>query len=548
MGGSEAGARTPQGSARRARGAALLLAVGVALAGAGIGAFLHLPALRHPAIFKSDIVQSPHWAAYHASTFRADDLVLRYASFNESPLQNAIYWVATWFAGSVTLSELLGVASYGVLSLTFFLLGRAMYGVRFGLLAALFIACFPDQWEFSAGFFSKFWAIPLLLVCVWLLHTGRTRGLIGLLPFAALAYPTAAVLAGLTASVHWIGECARRRPGAAPLFRALAVGGALAAAVLAVKYASPDESIGPMRPRSELMQMSELGIDGYPGRYVPVPALHQELLRAIDHPFVLFSSMLYLLVLGRAGVGWERSWTALFLASAIGYLLADLFFLRLYIPNRYTRYSMAVLLALWNARNCDLILARVKLPAMRIALVAALVAVAGLSYGVERDNVADARAVAGVCRFIDDELPAGVLVAGAPRALDNVMVLARRSVLAPYKLAHPWFTRYYDEMRERTRATLRAHFAADAQPLNELHRRWGATHFLADRRHFELARRNERVFADPYNDEVYRELGLRRTFYLSSPPAAEVVWQDPRFVLVRLPIPATADTGRPPAP
>ena len=64
------------------------------------------------------------------------------------------------------------------------------------------------------------------------------------------------------------------------------------------------------------------------------------------HPFIFFSAVLYFLVLGRRGVAWERSWTALLVASAVGYVMADLLFMQLYIPNRYTRYSMAVMMAI----------------------------------------------------------------------------------------------------------------------------------------------------------------------------------------------------------
>ena len=112
----------------------------------------------------------------------------------------------------------------------------------------------------------------------------------------------------------------------------------------------------------------------------------------------------------RRDVGWNRSWTALFLASAIGYLLADYFFLRLYIPNRYTRYSMAVLLALWNARNWDLILGRVSWRSARYALVIILLVVGGYSYSFtfeERSGWTDRRSMVPVSRFIREEYREG---------------------------------------------------------------------------------------------------------------------------------------------
>jgi len=525
----------------------LLLGVAGFLVGLGAAVAMHWPALTHEGIFKDDSVQAPHWAAYHATTFQPDDLVLRYATFNESPLQNAIYWIGTWFVESLTLGKILGVASYGLLSLFFYVVGRAMHGTRFGLLLALFITFFPDQWDYSAGFFSKFWAIPLLLVCVFLLQTGRWRGFVALLPFAAVAYPSVAVLIGMVASVYWIQELCHRSGRARELFRYLAIGSALALALLLFKYGSPPEFIGTMRPGAELEQMPEVRRGGYPSRYVPIPSFDSELVGHLEDPFILLNVVLFFLVLGRRGVAWERSWTALLLASAIGYVLADYFFMRLYIPNRYTRYSLAVLLALWNARNWDLILARVNRRFVRYALVAVLLVVGGFAYGAsfEHDRGwTDRREMTPVSRFIRMALPEGILVAGSPKQLDDVMVQGRRSVSCPYNIAHPWFTDYYDEMRERTRATLRAHFASGPEPINELHRRYGVTHFLVDKRLFEYALKGKRLFAEPYNGEIYEELGERRDFYLWPAPPDLYIWDNGRYALIQLPI-GTAPKGGP---
>ena len=58
--------------------------------------------------------------------------------------------------------------------------------------------------------------------------------------------------------------------------------------------------------------------------------------------------------------------------------------------------------------------------------------------------------------------------------------------------------------------------------------------------HKELLARamtGRRIYANPYNDELYRELGSRREFYLQSPPPEVVLWEDERFAVVELPIP-----------
>ncbi|HHH10673.1 MAG TPA: hypothetical protein ENK23_01165, partial [Sorangium sp.] len=80
-----------------------------ALLGALVATYLHWPALTDALIYKSDVRQSPHWAAYHHDSFRADDLLVGYGAFNESPLQNAIYWVGTFVVDFVVLTKVVCV-------------------------------------------------------------------------------------------------------------------------------------------------------------------------------------------------------------------------------------------------------------------------------------------------------------------------------------------------------------------------------------------------------------------------------------------------------
>jgi hypothetical protein len=519
--------------ATRFLGVLIVFVVGVVLAW-----YWHGAAFRSSGIYKEDVLQSPHWAAYHTTTFQPDDPIVEYASFNESPLQNAIYWTLTWFVDFVLLGKALAILSYGLLAVLFYLAGREMYGERCGLLLALFILAFPQQFDYSAGFFSKYWAIPLIMVCIWLLESGRFKGLIALLPFGALAYPTVAVMIGMIAAVYLGMEWFRERERALRLFKMLAIGSLLAVTLLMVKYASPPDDIGAMRPSAELREMPELRSGGYPSQYIPIPSVDEALVDQVDHPFVLLNVAIFFLVLGR-GVAWERSWTALLIASVLGYVLADLLFMKLYIPNRYTRYSLAVLLALWSARNWDLILARIRSQAAAALITVALCLVGAYlyrdSYG-EIGNKADRTPMVPVARVIREQLPAGVLIAGSPPRLDDVMIQARRSVLVPFKLAHPWFTDYYEAIRERTRATLRAHYADGPEPLNELHRKYGVTHFLVEKVQFRRAARGEPIFAQPYNDEIYEYLGPRRGFYLSNPPVEHVVWESDNYAILELPI------------
>jgi len=513
----------------------------VFLIGVGAGSFLHWPALTDPSTYKSDMRQVPNWGAFHETSFQDDDPILEYARFNTAPLQGAIYWVATLFGDVLWVSKVMAVLSYGLLSAIFYLVGRLWFGVRFGALLALFITFFPNQFDFSAGFYSKFWMIPLILVTVFLLSREWWRGLVVLLPFAALAYPVSPVVIGLISAVYLAMMFFEDRERAAHLFRHLATGSAIAIAILAVKYAWPPDIIGSIRPRAELLEMPEMlkgGMNLSP--YVPIPSLFEELGNRLWHPFIVFSTCFYFLVLGRRGVGWMKSWTALFLAAVIGYVVADLVFMNLYIPNRYSRYSLAVLAALWSARNWDLILERTPNRLAQVLLVGALIVAGGYAYQDTLRpgrNTVDRSRYDGLCEFVAT-LPVDVLVAGPPRRLDDIMLRSKRSVLTTYKLAHPWFTTYYDIIEERTKDDFRALFADNPGPINALHAKYGVTHIVVEPALYRRALKRKNLYVQPYNEFIHRQLvSGKKTFLLASPPAESLVYRDDRYMVVELPLP-----------
>lgn len=506
------------------------------LLGTLAAAYLHWPALTNPTTYKSDVRQCPHWAAYHTTSFQDDDLLVQYGQFNESPIQNLLYYVGTFFVDMVFLTKLVAVIGYGLSALVFFLVGQALFGTRGGVLTGFFFTCCPDQFIYFAGGFSKMWIIPLLVVLVYILQQESWRYLIILMPFAALAYPMTPVLMGITILVY-VFLCLPTDPQkAGSVFYNLALGSAFALALLLMKYLFPSSEIGTMTPHARLLQMPEMYRGGL-CKYLPVPALHTELLSHVMHPFTLGSAILFLLIL-RKNIVWTRVWTALLLASIIGYVAADSLFMRLYIPNRYARYSLPVLLILWNARNWDLVLRKIPWKRGQYAMLVVLLLVAGFLYKdtfTQGKDTINRVHLAPLSQFLRT-LPENILIAGHPRIMDDIPIQAKRSVLCNYKMAHPWFATYYDEIQERTYATFRAMYASDPKPLNELHQRYGVTHFVVGKKYMERVYTRKRIYVNPYEGYIRFLLQGKTTFFLNSPPREAVIYEDARYIVLTLPI------------
>ncbi len=524
-------------------GALLCFSIGLAAA-----AYLHWPALTDPLTYKSDVRQSPHWAAYHGDSFRDDDLLVLYGSFNESPVQNLIYWVGTFFVDYVRLTKIIAVVGNGLGAALFFWLGAQMMGWRAGVLAAIFVTFFPDQFEYYAGGFSKMWMIPLLLVAVFLIEKRSWRGLWWLIPFAALAYPVSAVLIGGVALTAVALEIPRHRDKGRAFseLRDVAVGGVLGILPLVYKYLATPPEVGPMASTAELLASPAMYKGGL-SYYLPTPPIWEAFADLCYHPFIVGAAVVFAVVL-RTKLGWRRSWTALLVASVICYVLADLLFMRLYFPNRYIRYSMGVLLPLWHAHNLDLLLTRVPWRNVRILILVAAFAAGGFlfrdTFEMGKDTI-DRESRAPLSRFLAT-LPKDILVAGHPWDLDDIPVQARRSVLTNYKMNHVWFTTYRDEMDRRTRDCFRALYARKVEDVNHLAEAYGVTHLVVTEKYFESSRiRRKRVFLEPYRDFIYELSRGRRGFLLENPRSHRIIWSEEGRFLIELPLPETPRRGAP---
>ena len=379
---------------------------------------------------------------------------------------------------------------------------------------------------------SVFWAIPTLLLCVYILKTGRWKWLAALMPFAALAYPMMALAVGMTCAIHLCLLLFADRQNAKALLKWLAAGSLLAVSILAYKYAAPPAFLGPMADRDDV-----LAIFKKRGKTVPLPSFSQELTDRLANPFVLYSAMVYLVVLGRKKIAWDRTWTSLLIAAMVGYSAAVFLFPQLYIPNRYSRYAIVVLLVFWHANNLDRIVAHIGRSWLRRAVLLCLLIITAVTFKdtFKQDSfLRDATGLIPLSRFIR-QLPADILLAGPPHYLDDLVVQSRKPAMQTYLMDHRWYRRHTEELHRRYIAIFDAIYAADAGPVNSLHSDYGATHLVISRS-FYGKRLRKGAFRARYNREVRQRIGSRRRFLLQNPPTESVVYDDGYYKLIRLPL------------
>jgi hypothetical protein len=281
----------------------------------------------------------------------------------------------------------------------------------------------------------------------------------------------------------------------------------------------------------------------------------EEVLEYLEHPFFILGAILLLMVLCRRGLLWKRSWSALAIASTVCFLVSDLVIPRLYLPDRYTRYSMAVLLVLWHSHNWTRALEFFRRRWVYRTALAVLVIFAAASFPdtfkpcegeKSLGRWEDMEYVSDLSREIES-LPGPVLVAGHPYDMGHVMVQSRRPVLVIHRLFHHWFVGYRKTIDTRIRNTFRALYARDVNAVNRLASEYGVTHLIVHKNSFR--RRNfltGRIYKKEY-DRFIAGLGRGRgKFVLNPPPKKAVIYQDARYWLIRLPLEKPDPSGNVP--
>jgi hypothetical protein len=386
------------------------------------------------------------------------------------------------------------------------------------------------------GGLPRAFALPLLSVGVLCLVLGRPLALAVAAVIGAAFYPVTGVLLGLSLLGLFLLPSESRGLAARFSLRRRAVVLAITAvgmALVVLPSALRLRAYGPAIDASLVASFPEAGEFGRfdPADRPPFPALPAAAVTPLTaalvgdgSPLVGFTNLrahgdvaacvvfvlgaLGFVVLARRRVEARRF--ALFaLAVAVAHTVSLFVTPHLFLPERYVAYGMPVLALAGVPAAFSFLSEHAKrsvrgIPFVWNVAVLALVGARGASWSGLTVLVPPAeRPLYATLRT----LPKTSVIAGWPGfAIDNVPYLSRRTAFVTRETHMPFHQRYTELMRQRMRALIAAYFASDAAPLRELHRRYGVTHLLVDRRHFEAA---PPYFA-PFDAESRAAFGVAR--------------------------------------
>ncbi|HVR20233.1 MAG TPA: hypothetical protein VMS65_11070, partial [Polyangiaceae bacterium] len=357
-------------------------------------------------------------------------------------------------------------------------------------------------------------ALPLLFAGVLCLVAGRPLALAALAVLGAAFYPVAGVLLGLSllglfllpASDRGLAvrySLARR----ATVLGLTAFGMALVVAPSALRLQAYGPAIDATLARS-FPEAGEFGRFDAPDR-PPFPALPRAAAEPLTAALVgdgaplvaptnlrahgtAASTIVFLIaVCGFVVLARRRSDARRFAvfgaAVVVAHTLSLVLTPRLFLPERYVAYGVPVLALVGVPAAFSFLSEHPRASVRNLSLVwnlavLALVGARGASWSgltvlvppTERPLYAQLAT-----------LPKTSVIAGWPGfAIDSVPYLSQRTAFLTRETHMPFHRRYAELMRERMRALIAAYFASGPEPLRTLHRRYGVTHVLVDRRHF----------------------------------------------------------------
>lgn len=439
-------------------------------------------------------------------------------------------------------------------------------------------ACFSFSWlllsrntmQRITGGLQRGWAPALLALFLYLLMGKKHRSILVLLCVSWLLHSPSALLMTATYGVWLCWKTVKvdsrlefRKPFFNFIFSLPILG------VLAVYGSHKPENLGKMVSYSEAQSMPEFG--GQNGRFqmVPLPDAWQEIK---DVGFQSFNSTLtkgtplaeeYLptIVIGLAALivligmkyrkvifGAEGS---AFLICILGtYFASRIFAFHLFVPNRYLQIPMTIFfvvflpIAVWRIAEIGMRQASLGNSAkgtLGLGILGALI-----FWGSGLNLVGDAnfnmpKFVRGnLWSWVADELPKDAVIAGYPAHIDGVQLFGKRQGYVTNEVAHPFYDKYYQEMKRRLEISLRAHFAKDAKAFLALLEPEGITHFVFNRKIFYPENLAEAKYFAPF-DVLVKELAAGRPesyFYkrlprdMSNPKFGFLVYKDDQSAVV----------------
>lgn len=484
----------------------------------------------HPAWTTDDALQQtyPFYRALDPELYQ-NDLITKMMTSYLAPVHYWISYAVTLIVGDAILAGHWVMLMQIVLTVGFvFMAVLRASGWASALFAATWMLHTRRVIQRMTGGLPRGWAAPLFAAFFYFAITRNHVGMLCLLAVGCLLHPPAtlaiAIAYGLFLVTLSVGGEARAE-GRRWLKRYLLLSPLYIVLVLSVVQ-MPAE-IGSMASYSTALAMPEFQAPAGRFPFLPFPPLWDDLRLYGFHAFTdRFSSSLpyvvvaLILLCALGGLFTRRAiipsvaWCFLVGAMAV-YFASRVFAFHLYVPNRHLQFPLAFFMvvgltvAAWRIGAMG---RRPWRPWGQLVCACGLAALiyAGSGTGLRGPaNFNYSRDQRGkVIAWLAGNTPKDAVIAGEPTFIDPVQLFSRRVAYVTSETAHPFYDRFYAEMKRRLEVTFRAHYARDLNELLRIVEMEGIDYFVFEKKRFYPRMLANATYYPPF-DTLVRQLAAR---------------------------------------
>ena len=484
----------------------------------------------------------PFYAVFHPGIFD-NDLITKMMRCYLTPLHYAICYGVTWLCGDpimmahwVMLIQLLLTALF-----IFLAVDSAAGAAAPAFIAIAWFLHTRTAVSRLTGGLPRGWMAPLLAAFINFLLRGQHLAILVTLLVGSLLNPMATLLMLATYGMYLLyGLCRRdtRKQYIGHTLRFVAVSVLVLAVTLYITQVPPE--IGHMFTYAEASKMPEYHAGGrFP--FIPLAPVKYELALFGFHPFISwdYSPALYwrraarpivlALVLSLILFGLRRKkriFDGVFLFSVLGifvvYAAARVFAFKLYLPDRYLQLPLSIVIIIaitagvWRAfyraelNSKDL---RSAAPSLLALIVLGSFVWCTSGSGLRGDANFDRFSGMdhGVFEWIGEHTPEKALFAGRPSFVNPITLFSMRRVYVSTETAHPFYDRYYEEMKRRYVVALQANYAHNLKELADICNREGIDYFVFERDNFYPEALANTWYSAPFEEEFKKLTAGRST-------------------------------------
>ncbi|MBF0331226.1 MAG: hypothetical protein HQL17_04755 [Candidatus Omnitrophica bacterium] len=488
----------------------------VLLFSAAVTFYCQQSAIRDRYCVQGDVMQyQPAFCQYKGNPPPEDDFVARYTWAWNTSGTRLIYGTAAKFMDPVILTKVLPFILCALTALGCYLCAACLWSRSAGVFSAVLIVLYAWSTHAFSGGHPRAFAFPLLGGFFYLMLRRNLWLAAFITAVSVVFYPQVALITAAVLAAWAVNSVLERRHGTAStnmLWAILAMAAVAVMGGLLISILPADPFFGRMVSLEQMRHMLEFSGDGRTPFFVNnIERLWQDDVLAERLWGMKGQAPAGFLLIGLGAWGFYRSRCGSFqldrvlywgvISSLFWYVMSWLLMAHLFLPGRFLKFGIPVVLSLVAAVALAQATAfaqlRKRLLCRGIVLVAICIWVFPSLFPDVRcyDQKGLYAAMKGI--------PFGALTAGHPSVMDGVTVFTGKKVFLTEEVSLPFYSSHYAEVRRRTRDFFELYYATDIAVLKEICRRNNIRYVVVRAEHFTRSYLNGgRFYFAPYNDYV----------------------------------------------